>query len=342
MGDLNKYEKVKILGRGTFGEAWLVNSRASGRAYVMKEMSTGGWNDSDKEKSLNEVNILSSCNHLNIIRYVGAYRIHKNKFNEQILIIMEFAEGGDLAVKIKTQREVHKQFFPEHKILNWLVQISFGLQYIHKKNILHRDLKSQNIFITSKDIIKIGDFGISKSLAHTRELAHTAIGTPHYLSPEICQRQPYNHKSDMWSLGCILYELCALRLAFPDENFVSLIHSICRGSYQPISKCYSSKLSDLIQVLLRPVAARRPSVEQLLSCSTLEKEVECYLQYVNKLRENAELGAERERLASQSSKEDECWSRVGCQGSSKDSDCRPRVGSQGSTDAGYGSGPFNQ
>jgi len=118
MGDLNKYEKVKILGRGTFGEAWLVNSRASGRAYVMKEMSTGGWNDADKEKSLNEVNILSSCNHLNIIRYVGAYRIHKNKFNEQILIIMEFAEGGDLAVKIKTQREVHKQFFPEHKILN--------------------------------------------------------------------------------------------------------------------------------------------------------------------------------------------------------------------------------
>jgi len=146
----------------------------------------------------------------------------------------------------------------------------------------------------------------------------------------------------MWSLGCILYELCALRLAFPDENFVSLIHSICRGSYQSISKCYSSKLADLIQVLLRPVAARRPSVEQLLSCSTLEKEVECYLQYVNKLRENAELGAERERLASQSSKEDETRSRVGSQGSSKDSDFRSRFGSQESADAGYGSGPFNQ
>jgi len=322
-----KYEKLKILGRGTFGEAWLVVSKVSKRHYVMKEMNTGGWEDSDKDKSLNEVSILSSCNHLNIIRYVGAYRMNKNKLNEQILIIMEFAEGGDLAALIKKQREQYRQFFPEKTILDWLVQISFGLQYIHKKNILHRDLKSQNIFITKQNIIKIGDFGISKSLANTRELAHTAIGTPHYLSPEICQRKPYNHKSDMWSLGCVLYELCALKLAFPDENFVSLIHSICRGSYQPISKNYSTKLADLVQVLLRPVPERRPSVEQLLSCSTLEKEVEAYLKYVSYLKSTAELGNERDRISSQSSKEDES---------------RTRVGSQGSADGGYGSGIINQ
>eukprot|EP00088_Acartia_fossae_P033316 TRINITY_DN3409_c0_g1_i4.p1 TRINITY_DN3409_c0_g1~~TRINITY_DN3409_c0_g1_i4.p1 ORF type:complete len:329 (-),score=47.86 TRINITY_DN3409_c0_g1_i4:194-1180(-) len=327
MSDLLKYEKLRILGRGTFGEAWLVQSRVSKRHYVLKEMNTGGWEDADKDKSLNEVNILSRCNHLNIIRYVGAYRTHKNQFTEKILIVMEFAEGGDLAAVIKRQREVYKQFFPEEKILNWLVQISFGLQYIHKKNILHRDLKSQNIFLTKQNIIKIGDFGISKSLAHTRDLAHTAIGTPHYLSPEICQRQPYNHKSDMWSLGCVLYELCALKLAFPEENFVALIHSICRGSYTPISnQYYSIKLSDLIQVLLRPVPARRPSVEQLLSCSTLENEVATYLTYVNQLKESVEGGSDKERKSSQSSKEDES---------------RGRVGSQGSTDGGYGSGPIS-
>ena len=142
---------------------------------------------------------------------------------------MEFADAGDLSVLIKRQKQELKQLLPECDILSWLVQIAFGLQYIHKKNILHRDLKTQNIFVTSKKLIKIGDFGISKSLSHTLDLATTAIGTPHYLSPEICRRQPYNHKSDMWSLGCVLYELCALQLAFPAENFMALIQSICRS-----------------------------------------------------------------------------------------------------------------
>jgi len=321
--DLLKYERKKMLGRGTFGEAWLVVSRVSKRNYVIKEMSTGAWEDKDKEQSLTEVRILASCNHLNIIRYVGGYRCHKLAVNEKILIIMEYADAGDLAGVIKRQREELKQFIQESQILNWLVQVSFGLQYIHKKNILHRDLKTQNIFLTTQNIIKIGDFGISKTLSHTLDLATTAIGTPHYLSPEICQRKPYNHKSDMWSLGCVLYELCALKLAFPSENFMQLVHAICRGTYAPIPrKFYSAKLSDLIQVLLRPLPERRPSVEQLLSCSTLENEVKKYLGYVSLLKSNAEL-EERERTSSISS---------------KDGDSRRRIGSQGSSDAGSSTG----
>jgi len=344
---VERYEKKKILGRGTFGEAWLVVSKASKRSYVMKEMKTGSWDDKDKEQSLNEVNILSSCStHLNIIRYIGAYRVDKNKPEEKILIIMEYAEAGDLGGVIKKQREVYKQLLPEPQILNWLVQISFGLNHIHKKNILHRDLKAQNIFLTTQNIIKIGDFGISKSLSHTLDLATTAIGTPHYLSPEICKRKPYNHKSDMWSLGCVLYELCSLKLAFPSDNFVSLVQSICRGSYAPISKKhYSSKLSDLIQVLLRPVPERRPSVEQLLSASTLEKEVQNYLDYAHYLLRETEMAnakqeerqrVERERISSNQGERERISSH-----SSKDGECRERAGSQGSNDAGYGSGPLN-
>merc|ERR550519_19468 len=225
---------------------------------------------------MNEINILASCNHVNIVRYAGAYIIHKSLVTERILIIMEFADAGDLAIAIKRQRE-QQQLISEAQVLSFFVQIAFGLQYIHKKNILHRDLKTQNIFLTTQNIIKIGDFGISKALSHTLDLATTAIGTPHYLSPEICKRQPYNHKSDMWSLGCVLYELCALQLAFPADNFISLVQSICRGSYKPISSHYSPKVSDLIQVLLRPLPERRPSAEQLLTCSKLEVEVKSYL-----------------------------------------------------------------
>ena len=126
--------------------------------------------------------------------------MRKGLETERILIIMEYADAGDLSMVVKRQREL-KQYLPEPDILSWFVQIALGLQYIHKKNILHRDLKTQNIFVTSKKLVKIGDFGISKWLSHTLDLATTAIGTPHYLSPEICRRQPYSHKSDMWSLG---------------------------------------------------------------------------------------------------------------------------------------------
>merc|ERR1719489_547338 len=173
---------------------------------------------------------------------------------------------------VKRQREL-KQYLPESDILSWFVQIALGLQYIHKKNILHRDLKTQNIFVTSQNLIKIGDFGISKSLSHTLDLATTAIGTPHYLSPEICKRQPYNHKSDMWSLGCVLYELCTLQLAFPADNFVALVSRICRGSYRPLPSYFSPTVADLVQVLLKPDPSRRPSAEQLLTCSKLERDV---------------------------------------------------------------------
>jgi NIMA (never in mitosis gene a)-related kinase len=267
---VGKYCKKRLLGRGTFGEAWLVVSRGSGRSYVMKEIATGTWEAKEKDTSMNEVNILNSCNHVNIIRcvmdrllldvlngfvlhrYAGAYIVQKGLASERILIIMEFANAGDLAIVIKKQREEVKKFFSEADVLSWFVQIAFGLQYIHKKHILHRDLKTQNIFVTSQKLIKIGDFGISKSLSHTLDLATTAIGTPHYLSPEICRRQPYNHKSDIWSLGCVLYELCALQLAFPADNFVTLVQSICRGAHRPIPGHYSSKMTDLVQVVQQP------------------------------------------------------------------------------------------
>lgn len=309
-----KYDKKRLLGKGTFGEAWLVISRASGKNYVMKEMCTGGWDEKEKELSMNEVNILASCNHVNIVRYAGAYIVHKNVASERILIIMEFCDAGDLSMIIKKQKEKVKQHFKEEDILTWFVQMVFGLQYIHKKNILHRDLKTQNIFVTSQNLIKIGDFGISKSLSHTLDLATTAIGTPHYLSPEICRRKPYNHKSDMWSLGCVLYEMCALELAFPADNFMSLVHAICKGQYKPVSPVYSRKLADLVQVLLRPVPDRRPSAEMLLTASKLEAEVKHYLAYVNSLRHQED----KQRLGSHSS--------------------LPRQGSVSSNDGGYGTG----
>ena len=133
---------------------------------------------------------------------------------------MDYADGGDLYKLIKNQKGVH---FTEEQILDWFVQISLALKHIHDRKILHRDIKTQNIFLTSRKLIKLGDFGISKVLRGTMECARTAIGTPYYLSPEICENKPYNFKSDVWSLGCVLYELTTLRHAFDSDS----IKGIC-------------------------------------------------------------------------------------------------------------------
>ncbi|XP_022786792.1 serine/threonine-protein kinase Nek5-like [Stylophora pistillata] len=117
---------------------------------------------------------------------------------------------------------------PEDQVLDYFVQICLGLKHVHDRKILHRDLKSQNIFLTKNGIVKLGDFGIARVLHSTMELARTCIGTPYYLSPEICENKPYNNKSDIWSLGCVLYELLTLKHAFEAGNMKNLVLKIIR------------------------------------------------------------------------------------------------------------------
>lgn len=123
------------------------------------------------------------------------------------------------------QKKNKNEYFPETLLLNWISEIMLALDYIHNKKILHRDIKCSNIFLTSNNTVKIGDFGISKVLENSNEIAMTFIGTPYFMrfqsniinilitySPEICQNQPYDYKSDVWALGCVMYELCCLKV----------------------------------------------------------------------------------------------------------------------------------
>lgn len=162
---------------------------------------------------------------------------YKESFLEKraLCIVMDYADGGDLYALIGSHKS-KKVLMPESEIISIFAQICLAIRHVHSKRILHRDLKTQNVFLTKQRKVQLGDFGISRVLQNTYDCAKTAIGTPYYLSPEICQEKPYNHKSDVWSLGCILYEMLSLNHAFDAMSMKGLILKIMRGTYPPIPK----------------------------------------------------------------------------------------------------------
>lgn len=262
---------MEILGSGSFGIAWLVKNNKREKC-VIKEVSMPVLKVKDKEAAINEVKILSTLRHKNIVRYKEAFIHEKN-----LCICMEYADDGDLASKIKQQAG---KLFLELKVIDWFVQILIAVKYIHGLHILHRDLKSQNIFLTSSGLVKVGDFGISRFLDSGLQQARTAIGTPYYLSPEICQQKPYNHKSDMWSLGVLLYELATLKHPFMADDFSCLVVKIIKGKYKPLSNVYGPLVQDLVLVLLQVRPEDRPSAAQLLKVPLLQPHVKSYLMRV--------------------------------------------------------------
>ncbi|KAL6485745.1 hypothetical protein MHYP_G00051370 [Metynnis hypsauchen] len=267
--DMDKYEKVKKIGEGSFGKAILVRSREDGHQYVIKEIGISRMSNKERQESRREVAVLANMSHPNIVQY-------KESFEEGgcLYIVMDYCEGGDLFKKINNQKGV---LFPEEQILDWFVQICLALKHVHDRKILHRDIKSQNIFLTKDGTVQLGDFGIARVLNSTVELARTCIGTPYYLSPEICENKPYNNKSDIWALGCVLYEMCTLKHAFEAGNMKNLVLKIIRGSYPPVSVHYSQDLRSLLGLLFKRNPRERPSVCAILDKPFLARRIHKFL-----------------------------------------------------------------
>ena len=171
--------------------------------------------------------------------------------------------GGDLYDKISGLRQ--GEFFPESQILDWFSQLVSAVQHVHEKKIIHRDLKSKNVFLTTSNIIKLGDFGIARILRTTNEKAKTMVGTPYYLSPEVIEGKAYTAKTDIWSLGVILYELCCLKPPFNAQNIHALGYKITKGSYASLPNKYSSEIKKLVALLLQVDPAKRPNAFEILS-----------------------------------------------------------------------------
>ena len=163
----------------------------------------------------------------------------------------------------------------EDKIWPFFILTCLGLQYLHTRKILHRDIKTMNLFLTKKNELKIGDLGVAKTLKN-QNFARTIVGTPYYLSPELCEEKPYNHKSDVWSLGCVLYEMCTAKHPFNAANQGSLFMKIARGKYAPVSTSFSSEIRQIIVKMLVTDTSKRPSIHEILSLDSVQKKAKKY------------------------------------------------------------------
>ncbi|XP_068867527.1 serine/threonine-protein kinase Nek3 isoform X2 [Aphelocoma coerulescens] len=256
------YNVLKVLGEGSFGRALLVHHKISDQKYVMKEIRLP-MSSSGVENSRKEAVFLAKMKHPNVVAFKESFEA-----DGHLYIVMEYCDNGDLMQKIKHQGG---NFFPEDTILHWFVQVCLAVKHIHDKRVLHRDIKSKNVFLTQSGKVKLGDFGSARLLAHPMSYACTYVGTPYYVPPEIWESLPYNNKSDIWSLGCILYELCTLKHPFQANSWKHLILKICKGSYDPLPSHYSYELHYLIKQMFKRNPQNRPSASTILSRGCLAK-----------------------------------------------------------------------
>ena len=266
---IRDFKKEKVLGKGSFGSVYLVRRKQDNKIYALKTVILEKLNKREQENSVNEVRILASVNHPNVIGYKEAFW---DDTGSSLNIVMEYADDGDLHSKIEKMKKAGG-FFKEPIIWSYAIQMIEGLKALHDKKIMHRDLKSANIFLVKdKHQCKIGDMNVSKVIKE--KVLRTQTGTPYYASPEVWNDNPYSYKSDLWSIGCVIYELCSLRPPFQGKDLDELYENVCKGEPERINKIYSDDLWKMILMLLQVDVDKRVDCNQFLNSDLIKKKIE--------------------------------------------------------------------
>eukprot|EP00928_Gymnodinium_smaydae_P035092 TRINITY_DN24758_c0_g1_i3.p1 TRINITY_DN24758_c0_g1~~TRINITY_DN24758_c0_g1_i3.p1 ORF type:complete len:863 (-),score=227.21 TRINITY_DN24758_c0_g1_i3:81-2669(-) len=253
------YDFGDVLGRGSFGVVVKVRRKSDNRWFVCKQIQLTGMTKKAREEANKEVMLLRtvSSGSKYIVQYEESFLE-----GEVLHIVMELCPNGDLSSYIKAQ---NGQDLPESTVWKFLIQIGLGLRWLHAQRVLHRDIKTLNVFLTAANDVRLGDLGVARVMSNNTNFASTFVGTPYYLSPELCEEKQYNEKSDVWAYGCVVYELCVQKHPFNAGNHAALLIKILRGLYAPVPAQYSDELRSVIDVCMRKDFTRRPTLAELLA-----------------------------------------------------------------------------
>lgn len=256
---LSGYKVHKHLGSGATADVFLVVDKTNSREYVLKQMPLANMTDEEKLRAKQEILVMDGVDHPNVVKFHESF-----SSNSSVDIVMECCEGGTLEQLIDRQRHEGKPF-PEDVLIEWMAELLCALSHIHSKRILHRDLKTSNIFATAKNHLKLGDFGVCTILSNANAKAESMIGTPLYFAPEVCENEAYDERSDVWSLGVVFYEMCTLRRPFEADNLFSLIQRILTQEVAPFNTGLDMAFEAIVRKMLSKDPNDRPTAQELIN-----------------------------------------------------------------------------
>ena len=280
---LQDFQILNKLGDGTYSTVFKAKRISDGQDYAIKKVKMAALSEKEKLNALNEVRLLASINNPYIVGFKEVFF----EDNTTLCVVMEYVGGGDLHHGILKHTKANT-VFKEKSIWRYAIQMILGLKTLHDKMILHRDLKCANVFLSKDEkCAKLGDLNVSKVVKNA--LAYTQTGTPYYASPEVWRDEPYDAKSDIWSLGCVIYEICALKPPFRANDMPGLFKKVQKGAFEKIPSAYSQDLFTLISLCLQVSPAKRLSCDQLLEHPVVQRNSQDILTQYDETEETLDL-----------------------------------------------------